>query len=106
MTTTKTIVMSRVRAIHALRPFVSTGALCAVLAGVSVYAVSREVWVEMVLRNMPSVTDVSALANFFASAFLHTGLAVQVFSIVALASALVLAREAVRSLPLLVPSRV
>lgn len=99
MTTTKSIVMSRVRAIHRMRPFVSTGALCFALVIVSVYAISREVWVEMVFRNMPSVTDAAALANFFAHAFLHTGLLVQAFSVLALLSAAFLVRESLRALP-------
>jgi hypothetical protein len=98
MSNTKAIVMSRVRAIHFMRPLVSTQALCAVLAIVSVYAVSREVWVEMVLRNMPEVTNVVAVANFFAHAFVHTGLIVQAFSVVAFASALWLVVEGGRSL--------
>lgn len=97
MTTTKAIVMSRVRAVHALRPFVSTGALCVLLVAVSVYAVSREVWVDMVFHNMPSVTDLGALANFFTFAFLHTGVVVQAFSVLALVSALFLIRESIRS---------
>ena len=98
MSNTKAIVMSRVRAVHFMRPFVSTGALCVVLAGVSVYAVSREVWVAMVLRNMPDVTDIAALANFFVHAFIHTGLAVQAFSVLALICTALLVRESIRSL--------
>lgn len=97
MTNTKNIVMSRVRAIHAMRPFVSTSALCVVLALVSVYAVSRAVWVEMVLRNMPDITNVGALLSFFTYAFLHTGFAVQAFSILALVSSLFLVRDAFKS---------
>jgi len=105
MTNTKTIVMSRVRAIHTMRPFVSTGALCVVLVVASVYAVSRAVWVEMVFRNMPSVTDVTAFINFFAYAFIHTGVAVQAFSIVALLAAGFLIRESLRAVTVLAPSR-
>ncbi len=95
---TKEIVMSRVHAVHAMRPFVSTIALCVVLALVSVYAVSRAVWVEMVLRNMPDITNISALANFFTHAFLHTGFVVQAFSVLAFASALFLVRESLKLL--------
>lgn len=105
MTTTKTIVMSRVRAIHMMRPLVSTGALSLVLGVVSVYAVSREVWVEMVLRNMPDITNVAAVLNFFTQAFLNTGFLVQVFSIVAGISILFLARESMKALSLLSLSR-
>ncbi len=102
---TKAIVMSRVRAIHSMRPFVSTGALSIVLVVVSLYAISREVWVAMVFRNMPQATDVLAVANFFASAFLHTGFLVQAFSMLALVAALALIREALKSLPFLTPAR-
>lgn len=102
---TKEIVLSRVRAVHAMRPFVSTGALCAVLALVSVYAVSREVWVEMVFRNMPDITNVTAFVNFFAHAFLHTGFLVQAFSVVALVCAMLLVRESFKMLGVLTPSR-
>jgi hypothetical protein len=105
MTTTKHIVLSRVRTIHYVRPFVSTGALCVALGAVSLYAISREVWVAMVLRNMPEVTDVVALAGFFTSAFLHTGILVQVFSVVALGAAFFLVRESMRTLPTLVSLR-
>jgi len=104
-TKTKTIVMSRVRAINLMRPFVSTSALCAVLALVSVYAVSRAVWVEMVLRNMPDITNVSALVNFFTHAFLHTGLLVQAFSVLAFISVFFLIRESLHSLVSLAPFR-
>jgi predicted exporter len=102
---TKEIVMSRVHAVHAMRPFVSTSALCVVLALVSVYAVSRAVWVEMVLRNMPDITNVSAVVSFFTYAFLHTGFVVQAFSVLALVSAFFLIRESLRSLVFLAPSR-
>lgn len=95
---TKKIVMSRVRAINFMRPFVSTGALSVALIVVSVYAVSREVWVEMILRNMPRITDVGAVMNFFTYAFLHTGLLVQAFSVVALVSAFFLIRESFKSI--------
>lgn len=104
-TQTKHIVMSRVRAIHFMRPFVSTGALCVVLALVSFYAISREVWVEMVLRNMPSPADLTAFVNFFTVAFLHTGFVVQAFSVLALLCAFLLAREVLRSLSFLTPAR-
>lgn len=106
MTNTKHIVMSRVRAIHALRPFVSTGMLYFALIVASAYAISREVWVEMVLRNMPDVTNFGALLNFFTHAFLHTGVLVQTFSIVALASAFFLVREFFRAVPALAFPRV
>jgi hypothetical protein len=105
MTNTKNIVMSRVRVIHTMRPFVSTSALCAVLALVSAYAVSRVVWVEMVLRNMPDITNVSALVNFFTHAFVHTGFVVQAFSVLAFISVFFLIRESFRSLVFLAPSR-
>jgi len=105
MTTTKTIVMSRVHAIHFMRPFVSTSALSVVLVFVSIYAVSREVWVDMVLRNMPSPADIGAFVNFFTYAFIHTGFIVQAFSVLAFASALFLVRESLRSLSFLTPSR-
>lgn len=93
MSTIKHNVMRRVRAIHFMRPFVSTGALASVLVFVSVYAISQEVWVAMVFANMPSVTDVAALARFFAAAFMNTTFVVQAFSVVAAASAIWLARE-------------
>lgn len=105
MTTTKAIVMSRVRTIHAMRPFVSTGALAFVLVLVSVYAVSREVWVEMVFRNMPDITNVVAVTNFFAQAFLNTGMVVQALSVVAMVATLFLVRESIKALSFLSLSR-
>lgn len=82
--TTKDIVMKRVRRIHFMRPFVSTAALAALLALVSLYAISREVWVAMVFANMPSLADLAAVLRFFAAAFLHTSFLVQAFSVLAL----------------------
>lgn len=95
---TKSIVMSRVRAVHAMRPLVSTAALCALLVVVSVYAISQKVWVGHIIANMPSVTDVSALTRFFAAAFLNTSYFVKAFSIVALGSGIWFAREIARML--------
>lgn len=96
--TTKDIVMNRVRRIFLMQPFVSTGALCAVLVLVSLYAISREVWVAMVFANMPSVSNIGALTSFLISAFLNTSFLVQAFTILALSSALTLARETARTL--------
>lgn len=98
MSNLKQSVMMRVHAIRVMRPFVSTGALAAVLVLVSGYAISQEVWVAMVLANMPPIQDVAGVARFFASAFLNTSFAVQAFSVVAVGSVVWLAREAAQAL--------
>lgn len=100
MSNLKQSVMVRVHAIRLMRPFVSTGAMASVLVLVSAYAISREVWVAMVLANMPPVQDVAALTRFFASAFLNTSFIVQAFSVVALGSVVWLAREAASAIGL------
>jgi hypothetical protein len=100
MTTTKSIVMSRVHTIHALRPFVSTAAFCVALVVVSVYAVSREVWVAMIVRNMPRLTDVVGLWNFFSYAFIHTGLLVQALSVVTVGASILLIQDSIKAFSL------
>jgi hypothetical protein len=99
MTHLKNTVMLRVRTIALLRPLVSTSALCLALVFVSAYAVSREVWVDMVFRNMPSPADFGAFTNFFASAFIHTGFIVQAFCVLATVATVFLAREITKIVP-------
>jgi hypothetical protein len=91
------IVMRRVRVIHAVRTLsipVSSG-LALLLA---LWGIGREVWVAKVFENMPAVADMPAVLSFFASAFLHTDFAVQVFSILAAASVAWLAYGIARTL--------
>jgi len=91
-------VMKRVHMIHAVRPLTSVTALSVALLGVSLYAIGRTVFVAQIFRNMPAVQDVPAVLRFFFSAFLHTEFLVQALTLVVLASALWMVRDALRTL--------
>lgn len=90
---TKAIVLSRVRTIHALRPFISQGTLSlAVFAG-ALWGIGREVWVAKIVSNMPSLTDIAGLSNFFLNAFLTTSFSVQMLSVLVIVAVAYSARE-------------
>lgn len=93
---TKEIVMRRVRTAHAVRPFVSGGALALLALLVSFYGITREVWVARVFANMPRMADIAGVARFFAEAFLNTRSVVQILSVLALVAVVWLARETAR----------
>lgn len=84
--------MRRVRIMHATRTFVPV-LLTSALFILAVWEIGREVWVAKVFENMPSYADVPAMLNFFAGAFINTEVVVQVFSIVAVAALIWLARS-------------
>lgn len=94
---TKSIVMSRVRAIHTLRPFVNGTAFAAVLAVVALSGIGKEVWVARIIQNMP-VTDVSAFAHFVATAFFQTTFMVQALTLGTVGALAYIARETARFL--------
>lgn len=86
-------VMQRVYTIHALRKSMPMMAASALLLVLALWALGREVWVAQVFANMPSLFNVPAIARFFASAFMHTDLAVQLFSVLALGAVIWLGRS-------------
>jgi len=88
----KHTVMLRVKAIRLMRPFVSDSAAALVLFLIALYQIGKEVWVAQVIANMPSVFDVSALAQFFVAAFMNTEFVVQVLAILAAGAAVWVAR--------------
>lgn len=90
--TVSRVVMRRVRAIHATRLFAAPAASALALV-IALWGIKREVWVAKVFENMPALTDVPAVLSFYASAFLGTGLSVQLLCILLAASALWLASE-------------
>jgi hypothetical protein len=89
-------VMRRVRTIHTLRPFVSGVALASVLAVLALWGIGREVWVARVFENMPSIAHVTAVAEFFALAFVHTRFVVQALTLTTLAAVLYAVYDAAR----------
>lgn len=91
-------VVRRVRTIHALRPLTGSAAGAFVLLGISLYILGREVFVAQVLRNMPSISDLSAVLGFIEAAFFNTTFAVQALSVLAFMAGLWLIREIVRLL--------
>lgn len=97
--------MRRVRIIRTVRPILSATTLSFVVVIASLYAIGREVWVARVFENMPSLVEVTAVARFFLSAFAHTGFAVQVLSVLAIAASLWFLRDALRNLRVLAFAR-
>ncbi len=78
------VVMRRVRTIHTIKPLLSSTIFSMALVVVALWSIGREVWVARVLQNMPSITNIGAVFNFYMSAFLDTRLPVQVLTVVTL----------------------
>jgi hypothetical protein len=91
------VVMRRVRAVHALRPFFSAAALSAALILLSLWGIGREVWVAKVFENAPH-QDLIAAGRFFLGALLGTRLVVQALVALAFIATVYLARETARLL--------
>jgi hypothetical protein len=92
-------VMSRVRFVHAVRPFLSNAAGSVVLLGLSLYMLGREVFVAQIFRNMQA-TDPATVLRFMEEAFLNTTFVVQALTVLAALAGLWLVREAARIVPL------
>ena len=60
---------------------------------VLIYLQSKLIFVQAVLHNMPSITDIPALYNFYTYAFLNTKILVQVTIIVALTTVVFMLRD-------------
>ncbi|MDD2657096.1 MAG: hypothetical protein PHD04_00320 [Candidatus Pacebacteria bacterium] len=88
------IVMRRVQLIRVLRLIISTVVLAALTAIAALWGIGREVWVARVLENAPPNLD--DLLNFYIAAFTNTNLAVQVLTLLTLASLIYLAFEIAR----------
>jgi hypothetical protein len=87
------VVLRRARTIAVLRPCISGAMLGVVVIGVSLYVISREVWVARVLENMPSPANLAAFFRFFEVAFLNTSFAVQVLTLLMVAGMYWVARD-------------
>jgi len=94
----KQVVLRRARTIRLVRPFLSGAFLGSVIAGVSLYAIGREVWVARVLENMPSPANIAGFVRFFEVAFLNTSFVVQVLLVLLIAGMVWVARDAVKGL--------
>ncbi|KND51134.1 MAG: hypothetical protein ABA06_02355 [Parcubacteria bacterium C7867-001] len=90
---TKSIVMSRVRTAHALRPLVSATALSLVVFVLALYGIGREVWVAHVFENLSNALGNGTITTYLTAAFLNTRFVVQALSIVSLGALIWLARE-------------
>ena len=88
------VVMRRVYHLQALRLLVNSVTASCLLLLVALWGIGREVWVAKVFENSPH--DVLGRALYLVYAFEHTHLAVQVLSVLTLASIIYLAREAAR----------
>lgn len=89
----QTIVMRRVRTIHALKIASGRGSAALTTLGVSLYFIGREVWVARVWQNMPNILDLDSVLRFFMYAFLHTHPVVQVLLLITIFSFVWLMRE-------------
>lgn len=85
------LVMRRVHRIHALRFVVNGFTASCLLLLLALWGIGREVWVAMVLHNMPH-SSLVAIGNFYLAAFAHTHLVVQALCILCLASTIYIAR--------------
>jgi len=94
----KTVVLRRARFIYTVRPFLSGTVLGLVVAGISLYALGREVWVARVLENIPVQAGALAVLRFFEVAFMNTTFAVQVLSVLLVFGVLWIARDAARTI--------
>ncbi len=82
--------------IRTLRPVFSGVTASCLLLLLALYGIGREVWVARVFENMPQTGDLFAVTEFYAAAFVHTQLVVQLLSLVCFAIAIYLARETAR----------
>ncbi len=92
------VVMRRVRLIRILALIISTAMFAVLTTIVALWGIGREVWVAHVVENMPSMSNIGALLNFWVSAFLNTHLIVQALTVLTFISLLFLARETTRFL--------
>ncbi|MDB5265309.1 MAG: hypothetical protein JWM39_22 [Parcubacteria group bacterium] len=92
-------VMRRVHTIHAVRPLLSGTMLAAVLAIGSLYLIGRKVWVARVFENMPNPIHLASVIRFFEAAFFNTSTVVQVLCVAVVFSFFWIARDLIRSLP-------
>lgn len=88
-------VMSRVRTVHRVRPFLRGGVFSFALLTFSLMTLGREVFVAQVFRNMPSPSHVLAVIQFILSAFQNTRFIVQVLSVLSFMAFAWLARETI-----------
>ena len=66
---------------------------------VLIYLQAKLVFVSAILKNMPAITDLGAVYNFYVYAFLNTKLLVQITILVALTTALFMVRYFLRKYP-------
>ncbi len=76
------MVMRRVHIIYVLELFSTTTVLSFCILLMALWGIGREVWVARVFRNMPSITNVTAVTHFYLAAFLDTRFIVQVLTVV------------------------
>lgn len=100
MSDIQSVVMRRVHTVHAIRPFISSTMLAAILSLGSLYLVGREVWVAKVLVNIPNPLNVVSTLRFFEVAFLNTTTLVQVLCVIVAFSVVWILRDMVRALRL------
>ncbi|MBA3789237.1 hypothetical protein H0X32_02480 [Patescibacteria group bacterium] len=77
-----TNVMRRVYIIHVLNPLFTATVFSVFVFLLAGWGIGREVWLAHILQNMPSPTDIGAVARFYLAAFANTRFIVQALSII------------------------
>lgn len=86
-------VMMRIYIAYVLRPIISTGTVSALVFIAALWGIGREVWVARVFNNMPQLTHVAALTQFWTYAFLHTHFIVQALVVMSIIATVYFARS-------------
>ncbi len=90
--------MRRVRFIYWSKRVYHSVTLKIFLLGTGMTGTALYVSLPNIVRNMPSIADVSAFSRFFVAAFFHTQMPVQIFSLFILAVLVWTARDLVITL--------
>lgn len=85
--------MRRIYAVFLMRKLVGRIAIKTYILVGLVYVQSKLIFVKQVFANMPSITDIPAVYNFYSYAILHTSATVQMATFAGLALALWLFRD-------------
>ena len=90
--------MRRVYALYVFRQLTQPASMRLVLLVLSIGGLFSSVSVGQVVRNMPSLSDISGITAFYLSALTHTNVVVQFLFLLLCVSAILLIRDIVASL--------
>lgn len=90
------VVMRRVHLIRILRVIISGAVFAVLVTLLALWGIGKEVWVARVFENMPHSGNLGAFVNFWAAAFTHTRLVVQILAVLTFLSFAYFVRESLR----------